>query len=302
MNDELNERRRSNSADGSAPPGRSSMPMPGPDDHFDAEVLAGYLDRPGDLPHEERVSIETHLATCQACRETLAELRAVIMAMSALPEAAPPRSFALTPEMVGSRAHPRPVPAQVRDAHEPIDVRQTSAWQARQMRAVRWATVAAAVLFVFVLSADIVSNRFDRNTINGDQAPAAVRSQEMQAPTEAAKASEPEGPAAAQEDASTEADALRTTGEEQSATPAPAAAYDPEQAEQDDGGSEDQSMTMSQDAPPSEVEQMASEDDRRSMSTPGHYWRLAQVGLALLIVWLLAAMIVLPRWNGGNRR
>jgi hypothetical protein len=56
------------------------------DGHW-TERLSEYLD--GDLSATERRAVEAHLATCAACAETLAELRAVVVQARALESPAP---------------------------------------------------------------------------------------------------------------------------------------------------------------------------------------------------------------------
>jgi hypothetical protein len=301
VNDELNERRRSNDADGSAPPARSSRPG----DHLDAETLAGYIGRADDLSREERVGIEAHLSGCAFCQQTLAELRSIVAAMSELAEIEPSRSFALTPAMAGKRDHLRPVPAVARDVREPVELRQTSAWQERQMRAVRWATVAAAILFVFVLTADMATSRLGGPRSVDESAPVSALSSDPAGMMQPAAAEPTEAAAAADTEAAADSEAMRAAGEE-SPEDAPAAAAsaqdDPDQARLEATEAEKEEAFDLEVGSAVEAVEMAADEDRRSMSTPGHYWRLAQVGLAMLIVWLLAAMIVLPRWHAGRRR
>ena len=66
--------------------------------------LSAYVD--GQLPPGRRDAITAHLSTCEACRSEIAELRSLREALSALPEVASRRSFALTPEQV---AGPLPI-------------------------------------------------------------------------------------------------------------------------------------------------------------------------------------------------
>lgn len=53
--------------------------------------LSEYID--GELSFTERVAVEKHLADCAACRETLADLRAVVAAAASAPDAAPARDL-----------------------------------------------------------------------------------------------------------------------------------------------------------------------------------------------------------------
>jgi hypothetical protein len=66
------------------------------------ESLSVYID--GALTDVERTRLESHLATCDACRNELEGLRAASEALRGLPAIAAPRSFALTEAMVQSPA------------------------------------------------------------------------------------------------------------------------------------------------------------------------------------------------------
>jgi anti-sigma factor RsiW len=78
---------------------------------FDEEELSAHVD--GRLSPAESARLERHLASCEACRRQLGELRAVVEGLRALPSVPAPRSFALRPEQVEAerRAAPAaPVP------------------------------------------------------------------------------------------------------------------------------------------------------------------------------------------------
>jgi hypothetical protein len=72
--------------------------------------LSPYID--GQLSRRDRVALEDHLAGCENCRDELADLRAAISAIGGLGDAEPPRSFALTPQMLErpSVSPPAPTP------------------------------------------------------------------------------------------------------------------------------------------------------------------------------------------------
>ena len=59
--------------------------------------LSAYLD--GELTPAATLRLEGHIAACAACAAQLGELRETRSALRSFPEAAAPRSFALTPEM-----------------------------------------------------------------------------------------------------------------------------------------------------------------------------------------------------------
>jgi hypothetical protein len=98
--------------------------------------LSGYLD--GELPPARSRRVEEHLRDCPACRSHLEELRALKQTLGSLPEAAPPRSFVLTPEQ----------------ARQPVRLRPAYA-AVRIYPALRNAAAAAAVLFFALVGADV---------------------------------------------------------------------------------------------------------------------------------------------------
>ena len=62
-------------------------------------ILSEYID--GRLPEEARRLVERHLSRCGQCQGELVSLRATVSMLRWIPQAAPPRSFTITPEMVG---------------------------------------------------------------------------------------------------------------------------------------------------------------------------------------------------------
>lgn len=243
-----------------------------PVDHIDPAEIAAWLDEPDDLTVEDRATIEEHLAGCVECRQVASELRALSAALAELPEASLPRSFALTAEQA------RPVPAIQR---APIPIRRSSRWRDRQIAALRWATAAAAILFVVVLSVDLVTTRFDRprvdNTMaisSSDQAGAAGGAAPAEASPEslAAKAADSSPAEASSEAAASEAGATAAAGDTAMMATAPTATGERE----------------AQQAP------VTSQREERL--------RMLEFGLATVFVCLLALMIVLPRWwrRAGN--
>jgi hypothetical protein len=316
--DNRHQARRSADADGPASPDRPSMSMTGPGGHPDDVVLAGYVDAPDDLPISERQELEAHLVGCARCQQTLTELRAVVRALAALPEIQPARSFALTPEMVGDVEHYRtptlPVSTPEPGARQPVVLQESSVWYARQMKAVRWATAVAALLFVLVLTADFSMNRLGGTTQPAADAPMIAAGSAPESYSVATPAPE-EAPAASELRVMDTTPAADTAAGASEATATPAAAQEPAPAAEATPAeappavvalpTEDSEADSADDAFVAAVEEQpvsVASEDRRSMSTSRHYWRLAQLGLAMLIVWLLAAMIALPRMNPRNRR
>jgi len=77
----------------------------------DRRNLSPYID--GRLTASEATALETHLASCEACRRELDELRAAVSVLHDMPQADPPRSFALTPQLLERKTADaaRPLPA-----------------------------------------------------------------------------------------------------------------------------------------------------------------------------------------------
>src|SRR3990170_569135 len=75
----------------------------------DLERLSAYLD--GQLAPGEAAGLEARLQDDSALRETLEGLRQTKAALRSLPSLRPPRSFTLTPQMVGTRPRLPPSPA-----------------------------------------------------------------------------------------------------------------------------------------------------------------------------------------------
>ncbi|PKB79840.1 MAG: hypothetical protein BZY88_11405 [SAR202 cluster bacterium Io17-Chloro-G9] len=73
--------------------------------HIGSDTLAEYID--GRLAAAARIRVDQDLASCAACREELAELRATVSLLQQLPVASVPRSFTMTappPQLAAARA------------------------------------------------------------------------------------------------------------------------------------------------------------------------------------------------------
>lgn len=105
-----------------------------PGKHLTAEELADLVDRrrAGQAPPADTTG--AHLAQCLTCQRELDELVLTVDLLSALPELAPRRSFALTPDDVAG-AHRRPAAAS----------------SLRWVWPVRWASIAATLLFALTV-------------------------------------------------------------------------------------------------------------------------------------------------------
>jgi hypothetical protein len=73
------------------------------------ELLSAYID--GALSQHDGLTLEAHLAACEACRAELEGLRAASAALRGLPSVAAPRSFALTADQIAGPAPARAAPS-----------------------------------------------------------------------------------------------------------------------------------------------------------------------------------------------
>ncbi len=104
------------------------------------DQLSAYLDY--ELPDAERTRVRDHLRRCPACENELATLKATKQLMTEVPLKSLPRSFILTPDMVG------------RAMSGPVERRRSFGWSLAGR--LRTATALAAVLLVLVLSGDLL--------------------------------------------------------------------------------------------------------------------------------------------------
>ncbi len=117
------------------------------DRHPTIEQLSAYLD--GQLSSQELSTWDTHLNMCQECQQTLAELRATVALLHALPQPTLPRSFMLPADSVLTRFAPvqplTPIPLHAAPRRR--------AWAFYMQGMVRTVSTVAAILgIVFLLS------------------------------------------------------------------------------------------------------------------------------------------------------
>lgn len=247
--------------------------------HIPEELLSAYLagDLDDEVLHQE---VEAHLERCPTCREVAAELDALVHLLQTLPEPQLPRSFALTPEMV-SPPVVTPMP-----------------WVVRLQPALRWATAAAALLLVLVLGADLIVHRSTGTsetveimmTADGVESGATEPSIATDSATNAG-AAEP-----AESAAGSATDSVSPTPAGALSRPESAQAPPAEDATRASGEAFGEGEADASAAPmiaaPSDVEHETAAAPSRSWPS---IWRLTEVSLALLVIWLLVATFVLPR-------
>ena len=105
------------------------------------DQLSAYIDY--ELSDAERERVREHLRRCPVCENELATLKATKQLLTELPLHPVPRTFMLTPDMVG------------RGVTGPVERRRAFGWTLAGR--LRTATALVAVLLVLVLSGDILS-------------------------------------------------------------------------------------------------------------------------------------------------
>jgi len=257
---------------------RPAAPGRAPVQNLDLDVLNAFLD--GRLDPTERAAAADHLAGCAACRGELAELRATVALLRGLPQYAPRRSFRLGAEHAGAAAR-----AEGRLAR----------WLPA-LPALRAATAAVAVLLLVAVAGDLASS--SRDDPSPAVAPAfvaptaATRSAQGQAPAPAPALFEEESAAGGTESGGAASDEV---GVPLAAAESTAAAQEVPPAAV--GGAQDAEQVA-----PSAVGGPAAGDDTAAASGEADdggpsVWRLAQVGLGLLLLWLLVGVVGLERLN-----
>jgi hypothetical protein len=287
-------------------------------------MLSVYLDDRESLNAEALGRIETLLASDAEARRMYADLQSVVRELRHFEPVSAPRSYHLDPDMVG--------------APEPVRMTSTTVWYARHAGAVRWATAAAAVIFVFVLGADVALNNIRSNSSDfGDNAMPANQSRlsdddeaveeeaEEQADDAGAGAAEMLPPAqddgddsggdgggdaddAAGDDevadtfatdgAATPAEDIETEDTEAEAIPTPQV----DQGESEPISSEDSARDSEDSA---DVESLMFDEqahDAGGGDSDRRAWRIVEFSLVVILGLLITAMVILPRMSGSPWR
>lgn len=277
-----------------------------------AELISAYLDDRESLSRQELEDLELLLDQDQDAQRIYAELRVITRELGNLDDVPAPRSYHLDTEMIG--------------ASEPVVLQETSAWYARHAQTVRWATAAAAILFVFVLGADLVVNGVYFDT--GDDDAFETNQAEM-----TSRQADDDDAAAGSSDAG---ESEESAGDDAGAGEDAPAALVPESAGDDaDSDESDSDISAMESAPSDEdqggdsaepeagdgaeiaiptaaIDESASGDrplafDQAQLEADGgdsdrRLWRIAQFSLVVLLGLLITAMVVLPRLGSGTTR
>ncbi|HUZ02960.1 MAG TPA: zf-HC2 domain-containing protein [Thermomicrobiaceae bacterium] len=231
---------------------------PPDDEHISDTELSDYLEGQVDSESRRR-ALAAHLEACGACRRALQELATLVDRLAALPLPEPPRSFRITAAMV------------------PAPVALPTPWFIRLQPAMRWATAAAAVLLVLVVGADLVTHA-------GGAKPAATESSARpQTFTSSGSTAASTTTSATRPPTSIPAAgaAVQSSAASAAASPAPRTA------------AVTAGSTPAPETPVAAALPSTSAVQGSTASPSG--WRIAELAIALVLLWLLVATVALPR-------
>lgn len=228
-------------------------------------------------------AVGEHLARCTVCRREVQDLRVVVSLLAELPQPEPARSFRLTPAMVPARP-----------------LRRDPGYL-RLQQGMRWAAAVAAVLLLLVFGTDIVIHRAgvpaaDRMSTASQPFSAAERASEGPAGGAGGQTGggpyspAAEAPVAAGANEAPAAESPTARGNAGSAVPG--AAMDSAPSATTLHAPEASPALETDEALPTIAAPAEPASTDRPMPSA---WALAELALALVIVWLLVVSIALPR-------
>lgn len=244
---------------------------PGSQRHLDLDALNALLD--GTLDPTDGVVAEAHVAGCAACAADLGELRATVGLLRGLPQYRPRRSFALRPEHA---ARPRPV------------VAAGTARLLPSVQALRVATLAVAALLLLAVAGEWTFGQAPSSPSLPQTAPVAAPA--GLAPTASAPAPGlNEAPTARQP--APAAGGAPPSAAERAVAPGAGDALEAS----GDGAANGEGGAIGEDAGTGGATGASQSTDggqpaRQAPATPSP-WRLAQIGLGLILLWLLVSLV-----------
>lgn len=233
--------------------------------HLTDDELSAYLN--GDFDESETATrIEAHLDTCDECRERFAGTRSVVSLLNNLETPVRPRSFKIDPSMLG----PKPV--------------QIDPWIVRVQPAMRRLTAIAAALLIMVVVADALTHRGSGGSSQPSQQAFTTAEKQTTGSASLAVPSVATAAAAVQGSGSVEAATAAATSVARSAVAvAPAS-------------------TAATATPGETLKPSANQPQSQSLEAPTQvatsgpsYWRLAELAVGVVVVWLLFLTVALPR-------
>jgi len=258
--------------------------------HPSEDELSAYIN--GDIVDgDELQRLQAHLSTCASCRETLSELRAVVGLLRGMEHPTPSRSFRLDPSMV------------------PAPVVRIDPWLVRAQPVLRRLTALAAVLLLFVVVADVLAHQGGH-----DAQTRSVAFSSSSAQTTSSSAGAALAPAVSESTSAGSSGSAAQPSTEIPAATAAAAAADNAKASgvgtpiaaagslavSTGVSSASQAAATSQTTSAPAVAPGESPPEQAPTSTPSgnagtSYWRLVELAVGVVVIWLLFMTVALPR-------
>jgi hypothetical protein len=231
--------------------------------HPSEEELSAYIN--GDITDlDELQRLEAHLETCARCRETLSELRALVWLLRRTESPVPSRSFRLDPSVVGAQVAP------------------VEPWIVRIQPALRRLTAIAAVLLVFLVVADVLVHQNGRESAT----------QSVGATTETSAASAALAPAATAASSQAGTTSAGSNAQPAAATSASAFASSADSATKSAAGTPVATAAVGAISQPQPTLPPPSSP---APTTRPSYWRLLELAVGVVVIWLLFLTVALPR-------
>ncbi len=277
--------------------------------HPSDDELSAYLNRDSaDLAVRRR--LEAHLDSCAECRERLAELGAVVRLLHGLGSPVPKRSFRLDPSMVSALPLPEPEPLRI------------DPWIVRVQPTLRRLTAIAAVLLVLLVTADVLTHhnasdngsrevsalssasqaRDSTSVMSAGGAEAASKSTaaaaQVPVTTAAATAASSSGGGSSISGGSGEAPVTSSIASGEAASTSVAASSATDAAGSSEAvtpAASAAALTVQQTEASGQPPAGAAPVSNRSTHGGRSYWRLVELFVGVVVIWLLFLTIVLPR-------